>query len=110
MAKKDLSDSIERLEAMEDRLGVELSALSAFIEVYDDGDVHLNVNGELVVKGGELSADIEIQVASYDEKGRVIGNDSISIYAEDFFGIEIFDRICFLPLPPTRIRIFPKKG
>jgi len=108
--KRDLSTKIERLEAMEDRLSVSLSALSAFYE--DIGGSHyLVVKGEIQpTTGTTLTESITLEAAAYDTQGRIIGKGSDYYDKEDFFGIEVFDITVSLDVPDVaRIRLYPKK-
>jgi hypothetical protein len=107
--KTDLTNIVERMTAMEDRLNVELSGLSAFAEVEDD-DIYLQIQGELIAKdGGELANNVTIQVVAYDDLNRVIGSDTCLFTSEAFFGVDVISvSLLDLPFLPTRIRIYPK--
>lgn len=105
----DLTNKIERLEALEERAGVTLESLSAFLKVYDHGASHLEVHGELrPIEGFELKESIKLVMAVYDSSGRIMGSDHESFDPEDFYALEIFYR-CFGSLNVTnisKIRIF----
>jgi len=113
MADIDVTSKIERLEVFEERLGVTLESLSAF--VHDNGpgySVFLIVRGELQTRNGtELQGNIHVVVAAYDASGRIIGTESLGCYVEDFFGLETFHLTVEIPLNQvSKVRIYPKKG
>ena len=91
----------------EERLGVRLEGLSAFVE----GN-YVTVRGELhSANGTELQQDVELVVAVYDAASRVIGRASERLYAEDFFAIETFALFVTLPVVSVaRVRVYPKKS
>ncbi|MDY0168903.1 MAG: hypothetical protein RBS80_20325 [Thermoguttaceae bacterium] len=103
----DVTDRIERLELFEERLGVQLEGLSAFVE-----RGFLTVRGELHPRNGtELNQDTELVVAAYDATSRVIGTASNYFTSEDFFGIETFELSINLPIATVaRVRVYPKKA
>ena len=109
--KRDLTNKIERLEALEERLHVSLSGLSAFFEEITPDSLWLNVRGEIQpTNGPKLSEEIELQIAAYDPSGRIIGTSIESFDPDTFFGIEVFDRSVSLDMPDVaRVRIYPKK-
>ena len=113
MANIDVTSRIERLEVFEERLGVTLESLSAFVEDYGtDGSV-LRVRGELQTRNGtELQEDIALVVAAYDTSGRIIGTSSSHYYrVAEFFGLETFECVVMLPLSQvSKVRVYPKKG
>jgi hypothetical protein len=106
LAEKDVTDLIERLEAFEDRLGVNLEGL--FAEVSQDG--YANVNGELHLREGtELERDIEVVATIYDSSGRVLAVDDARFDSDSFFGFEAFS--LFMEVgnkKPAKIRVYPK--
>ena len=103
---KDVTKTLERLEAFEDRLEVRLESLSALIE-----HGYLNVRGELHLKSGmQLQRNIQLFVAVYDSMSRVVATGETIYLAENFFGFEVFEipvgveelnlaRICIYPKP-----------
>jgi hypothetical protein len=110
MADIDVTSRIERLEVFEERLGVTLESLSAFVE--DDAPYYLKVYGELHTRNGtELQGSVDLVVAAYDTSGRIIGTSSHWYSADDFFGLETFEFTVALPLSQvSKVRIYPKKG
>ena len=109
MADVDVTDRVERLAALEERLGVRLEGLSAFVSGGED-HVWLTVRGELQPQEGtELGVDLEVTVVAYDAAGRVVGTDSHPCSADGFFGLEVFELLVQLPVSRlSRIRIYPK--
>lgn len=110
MAVKDVTQLVERLEAFEDRLGVQLESLSAQLDVINDESVYLWVRGELhPTSGTELGQSVELVVAAYDSASRVVGTSTRYFDASSFFGFEIFEIVVQINVKNlTRIRIHPK--
>ena len=108
----DVTSKIERLEVFEERLGVTLESLSAFLQGDGGEGFLLIVRGELQPRNGaELREDVELMIATYDSSGRIIGTNSRTYYAQTFFGLETFDLGVYLPLSQvSKIRVYPKKG
>lgn len=71
----DLSDRLERLEVTEEKSGLELSGLSAFLN-----DEELKVCGEAIFeKPPKNDYDIQVHIVVYDAKSRVIEKASSNI-------------------------------
>ncbi len=106
MAKKDVTDLIERLEAFEDRSNVTLEGLFAQV----DKNGYVRVNGELHPRDGtELDQDIEVVATVYDSSGRVLAVANHRFHRDEFFGFEAFG--LFLASSnnrPAKIRVYPK--
>jgi len=108
----DVTNKLERLEVFEERSGVRLDSLSAFLKDWGDNDnIFLTVSGELQSQvGTELQEDTYLVVAVYDSSGRIIGTSGLSYLSENFFGLETFDLLVNLPINEVaKIRIYPKK-
>lgn len=111
MKRKDITSSIERLEAFEKRLNVKFESLSAFEtkEEYED-DHNVVVLGELhATSGTGIDGDIEIQLTVYDNSGRIIKTATEYVDSEKFFGFHTFEINCAVP-PKTvaKTRLIPK--
>lgn len=108
MAKRDITNLIERLEAFEDRLGVTLEGLFASI---DEDTEWIDLNGEIHPREGtELSEDVELIATAYDSAGRVVETSSDYFDAESFFGFEVFSFTLRVDgIQPAKVRIYPKK-
>jgi hypothetical protein len=106
MAEKDVTNLVERLEAFEDRLGVSLEGLFAFL----DENGYLTVNGEVHVREGtELDEDIEVVATVYDSSGRVLSTSEQVMYSGSFFAFEAFSFVKSLDEHrPAKIRVYPK--
>lgn len=114
MSKKlDVTDKIERLEALEERLGITLSSLSAFCESYEHTTAtHLYVYGELQpTEGLELKERILVRCAAYDSKNRIVSTSYDCFNPDSFYGTQILDISISLPTADlSRIRIYPQKN
>jgi len=107
----DLTSKLERLEALEDRLGVSLSSLSAFLDKSGADTYFGHVRGEMSLNAGTtLEEDLKLQVAAYDRADRIVGTACHWVGTEDFFALETFDILFQVPVSDiARIRIYPKK-
>lgn len=97
---------IERLEAFEERLGVSIEGLFAYLQpnqcIYTNGELHCR-------EGNELNQDIELVISAHNASGAILRSTTTTIKAKSFFGFEIFSQgmspcagsVC-------RIRIYPK--
>jgi hypothetical protein len=111
VAEIDLTSKIERVEAFEERVGVRFQGMSAFLDA-DDDYISLRVHGEIhASSGAELSDDVSVVIAVYDQSDRVVGTDTSYYYSESFFGFEAFSETLSLSVKNiSKIRIYPKKG
>jgi hypothetical protein len=95
---KDLSDLIERVEAIETQFAVRFDALYAVLE-----DDEVTLSGELYALQGEtLKQGVDVVIAAYDRRGLVVGRSSASVDARRFFGFEPF-RLALDHLPTTKL-------
>lgn len=108
--KKDITEKVEKLEALEEKLGIKIDGLYCEWEL-EDNEYSISLTAEVFAESGNIDSDIEFKMAVYDEKNRVIGDSSIYLFEETFAG---FDTISIylsgLIQTPTKIRLFPKKN
>ena len=108
----DYTDKIERVDAFESKFGVEFQGLYASLnDENGDGTVRVIVRGEVhaKAKNSKIKESLDIIVAVYDAKGRVVGKgdhylDEDSFFAFDVFEVDLFD----VPFEPARIKLYPK--
>jgi hypothetical protein len=109
----DITSRIERLEVFEERSGVRLESLSAFVLEFDSLPIYVTVRGELQARDGtELQQDVELVIAAYDSSGRIVDTRTIYYYKKNFFGLETFDEPMMIPVPVNqlaKVRVYPKK-
>lgn len=100
-------NQIERLTALEDKLGLELGAVSAIVTAEGEGFV-INVLGEVLAPGG-LMNDISVVATLYDDVGDIVGTDHTYCSRERFAGFDTFS-VLFIdcPVVPVRIRVYPR--
>lgn len=104
----ELTARIERMETLEDRVGISLEALYAAFEYNDYGN-SLRVNFDVIATAGELSCNIHLVVGAYNSSGQLLATDTASAYEEDFFGLDSMSVRMDCSEPPARIRVYPKK-
>lgn len=111
--RRDITASIERLEMVENRLGVALSGLSAFFSRsdYDEGDTVMGVQVY-----GEVYANLEsdskcwimVYIEAYDNAGELVGKDHVQIRTDEFFGFATFDAGLELFTDKiSKVRVYP---
>jgi hypothetical protein len=98
--------SVERLEAFEERLGVSIEGLFAYIS---SGN-YIYINGELHCReGNDLNQDIQLIFSAHNTSGSVLNTTTATIRANSFFGLEIFSgRISPCTGDVSKIRVYPK--
>lgn len=114
MAKSDLTKLVEQLADFEERLGVSLQGLSAYVdfgdEDDDESDVCVSVCGEIYSKTGKkLKEDVDVNVVVYDSNNRVVGTSNAYFDSEEFYGFEVFEITVYVPVKAiSKIRVYPK--
>lgn len=106
----DITDKIERLEAMEERCDISLEALYASIKerYYSDGEHQVMLNGEVHARNGTtIHKNVILVLTLHDVAGRVLEMSTIIICEDDFFGIEAFSFSVSIHEAPCKVRIYP---
>lgn len=105
----DVTQLIERLEAFEERVGVRLEALFAYVHIEYDGLPVLTVNGEVQPReGATLKESMDVHLDAYDSSGKLVEKGGHSINADKFFGFEVFQMRVNLPIGElSKIRVYP---
>lgn len=108
----DLSDSIERAPDYEARLGVRLEGVyAAIVEDGDDQGFRVMVRGEIraTAKSSRLQENVEVVLAVYDERSRVLAKGGHYFFEDSFFDFDVFEIDVFdVPVRPSRLKLFPK--
>lgn len=106
-AETDLTNQIERLELFEERCGVRIDGLNAYVR---RGGATIAIMGEIHARdGAALDHDIVLVAAVYDSLSRVIAREEKSIQAYKFFGFDTFRIIIDFPTQQlTKIRLYPQ--
>ncbi|GEP07937.1 hypothetical protein [Methylobacterium oxalidis] len=106
MARREVTDLLERDPRQEERAGIDLEGLLAVLdETGYRGDPRLEVLGEIVSsRGGRFPNDARIQIVALNDKDQVIGLADTSVSQGDP-GYEAFAEAIELQGWPTRIRI-----
>jgi len=98
----DLTEKLERLESTEEKCGVELSGLSAFLN-----DEELKICGEAIFqKSPKNDYDVEVHIVVYDDRSRVIEKASSNIGNKNS-PFDAFSLICWgMNREISKIRIY----
>ncbi len=108
--QKYLESHIERLQAFEERLNVEIQNIS--VKVYNDYSPFITIFCELhSTKGNTISRFIHIKYILYNKNGSIIKVDKTSISPERFFGFEVCSESigCENIEDIGKIRIYPQE-
>lgn len=112
MTKQDITSHLERMEAFEERLGVNLRGLYATMQPPSEcnEEYAIEINGELhPTNGSDLGHDLDIVVTLHDSNDRVLSKDTYYVDSDNFFGLEAFEVCSYSSAEPTRIRVYPTK-
>jgi hypothetical protein len=112
MSFKEVTQSVERMEMLEERLGIRVQGLMAMVDdrLSSTGEHKLTVNGEIYsTSGGSLDGFVAVRIIAQNEKGQVVGKASVSLSPNRFVGYTAFSEICYCAAFPTRIKILPER-
>lgn len=111
--KSEITEIVERLELLEEKLGISLNGLYASIEPRawaSPPDFGLCINFDVLSTGGEsLSESFYIRATAYNEAGQVVGKDDVFIHNVDFSGFDSKSINMVAAQRPVKIRLFPAK-
>lgn len=83
------SSLIQRIEALEDKLGIKLSGINVDISEDDESSYTITVMGEILAKsGGSLESSLSIKVSVLDKFGKVIGTGDQWVNNDRFYAID----------------------
>jgi hypothetical protein len=111
MSVQDITNKIERLEAMEEKCGISLDAMYASLaETSYTGKYIVTLNGEIhSANGTKIAENLRIAVTLHDDTGRVVNRKEHWVSADRFFGMESFSVGFTTEDVPYKIRIQPTK-
>lgn len=104
-----LRKNLQRLEPLEERLGIYFDNLSVKV----DTDYNITVLGEVFASNAStINENINLTLIVYDVDGNVIETATKTIYSNDFFGFDVFQLVIYendIALKADKLRLFPKK-
>lgn len=111
---KEVTHLVERLDLLEEKLGILISGLYATVETAHrlDGDYdvrYIKINFDLSsVNGGNLKRDFLITASAYNTAGQLLETTCTYINADRFMGFQsISMNLSSLIQMPEKIRLFP---
>ncbi|MDD2743945.1 MAG: ankyrin repeat domain-containing protein [Rhodocyclaceae bacterium] len=111
--KIDVTESIQRFEVLEEKFGINLSALYAVIEHrtwLNPPEFQIWINFDLTANSeGPLKDSFYLKATAYNDAGQSIGVASTFIYSEDFLGFDSREILLSTQQRPAKIRLFPTK-
>jgi hypothetical protein len=107
----DITDLIERLDALEERNNVRFEALGALFFVSPEGHHYVRLCGEAHPRDGlEIGQHLKVAITLYDPKGRVVNTGSCYLSApEKFYGFEAFQLDVNASGEVVKIRVYPQR-
>ncbi|MFD0712137.1 hypothetical protein [Paenibacillus sp. GCM10027626] len=103
--------SVEKMEALERKHRVEISA-TAYLERDEDDEDNDSVKVISEVVSSRLDYDLSVIVSVYNPSGEIIGTDYAYIDSDTFEGIEPFSIEISIPKGENvgRVRVYPKQN
>lgn len=103
----EITDRVERLDALEDRFGI---AFEGMYVVYEGGSSpKVSANFDVVARGSGPPDYLQVYVSAYNDKGQLIGTGHTYVNEEDFVGIASCSTRVDCPTLPVKVRIYPSK-
>ncbi|WP_407726532.1 hypothetical protein ACJEDT_18195 [Rhodococcoides fascians] len=101
----EVTDRVERMDALEDRLGISLEGLYAIhVKGYRN---HVKVNFDVISPSGKVDNSLKVIISIYNSKSQQIGTTYAHIDDDDFVGIESCSETIDCDDIPTKIRVYP---
>ncbi len=111
MGKIDLTSKVERMEALEERVGVKLQSIYAQLST-DEEEWYLEVNYEVLAEGSpKLKHNhIGFKTNVYDDLSRIVATTQSWIHKENFYALCTLSETMELALGQviSKIRIYPE--
>ena len=111
--KLEVTDLIERLELLEEKIGVSISGLYASMEpriwaTPPDFLVRMNFD---IVSGGSMPLEdsFYLRASAYNNAGQIVGKGETYIYHKEFLGFDSRSIEMVVDQVPMKIRLFPAK-
>ena len=109
-AIREITSSVERLDLIEDKFGINISGVYASIQTAAENQFLVRINFDISSNNGDpLQHSFYIHAIGYNNAGKAIGMDNAFIFQSDFLGVDSRSISFFTDQPPTKIRLFPKK-
>lgn len=111
--KMEITSIIERLELLEEKMGVSISGLYASMELRDwanPPDFLLRLNFDITTSGETpLEDSFYLRAAAYNEAGQAVGRGDAYVYHKEFLGFDSKTIEMTADQVPAKIRLFPAK-
>jgi hypothetical protein len=109
MARYEVTESVNRLEAIEANMNIAFEGIFAVLEgPDDDGDYRVEINFEVVSTGADLGLDFQVIFVAYADNGQVVGQDTSWISASTFIGIQPLAMSVYVKKLPVKFRLYPQ--
>ncbi len=109
--KLEITNIVERLELLEEKFGIAISALyaSCYYQSYGTPPYHeVKINFDVTsLSGRELERSFNISASAYNAAGQLLDTSSTYINNEEFMGFGPGSILCHLDQAPAKIRLFP---
>lgn len=102
----ELTDRIERIDALEDRMGITFEALYAVYKK-DDYSSEVRINYDVIAPAGRISNAIKVIASAYNRNGQLIATTYGFLDEDNFVGFESCSERLDCDEPPSKIRLYP---
>lgn len=109
-SRDEVTTIVERLELLEEKFGIALSALYASYVYRPQNETphFVTINFDVTsTSGGKLEQSLYVRASAYNEAGQMLETSPAYIDSEEFMGFSSYSIHLFLDQPPTKIRLFP---
>jgi len=106
----EITNLVERLEVLEEKCGIAISALYASYVITDYSKTKIIINFDLTsLSGGSLKRNVYMRAGAYNSAGQLLGTaSSYRIYSNTFLGFKSQSiTIDDLDKVPEKIRLHP---
>ncbi|WP_238419496.1 hypothetical protein [Gordonia sp. 'Campus'] len=103
----EITERIERLPAVEQKMGLSFEALYATFD-RDDYQVGVTVNCDVIGASASLSSPVQVVVGVYNKQDQLVGTEAHLISDSAFAGIDSISVHVETHEAPARLRIYPK--
>lgn len=111
--KIDITELVDRLEILEQRVGIEISGLLALIKINEYNNpknFKIQVNFDISsINGDKLNENFQICLTAYNKYAQSLGTTQEYIYNESFLGFDSKSIELTVDEIPSKLRLFPAK-
>jgi ankyrin repeat protein len=104
--KREITELVDRLELLEDKLGIRLEGIYA-VCAGQAGQYAVEVNCDLIGTGATLEHSFSLRLNAYNTAGQLLKTETAFIHNEKFTGLQSCSLRMYCDQLPHRLRLFP---